>query len=102
MSNSFPNELYHFNEIKFSDGSSTDISTEKINQWIDELIDELSSDSKTVEMSCSSGNTWVCVTKKDGKENEYSVIVAKNYWSGTVKNSRIKTCCYRKGFYGYY
>lgn len=81
----FPNELHHFNVIQFSNGSNTDISEERINHWINELIEELAESVDSVELSCSSGNTWVCVTKKENKKNEYNVIVAKNYWSGTVE-----------------
>ncbi|MGG1659494.1 hypothetical protein [Brevibacillus sp. NRS-1366] len=83
--NHYPSDLYHYKTIQFNDGSNTDISETKINQWINGLIEELAVSDEVVEMSCSSGNTWVCVTKKENKEDEYHVIVAKNYWSGTVK-----------------
>ncbi|WP_064199090.1 hypothetical protein [Brevibacillus brevis] len=82
--NIFPDNLHHYKEIQFSHGSN-DVSEQEINKWINELIDEISTSENTPEMSCSSGNTWVCVTKMDDKEDEYHVVVAKNYWRGTVK-----------------
>ncbi|GED73048.1 hypothetical protein BRE01_67500 [Brevibacillus reuszeri] len=86
--NHYPNDLYHYNVIQFNDGSNTDISAEKINQWINGLIEELNDSEDAIELSISSGNTWVCVTKKEDKEGEFHVIVAKNYWSGTVKKTK--------------
>ena len=73
----FPEDFYHFGQIS----SAVDIQDDQIQKWIYESLKQIK-DEPFWEVR--SGNTAVIILNYD---DEYEIIVAKNYWKQSVSKS---------------